>query len=265
MSPNITALILLIASAATFVGVISPQYAKYQTLSENKEQYETAADQAKKVREVREKLISSASNISSTEKDRLARMLPDTVDTVRLTTDITSIASKHGILIKKIDAKTEEKGAGASVVAASPFVTAQKMSDYTPLPISFTLTTSYESFNRFLADLEKSLRMIDVVSIAVVPNQTGQYDFSVAARTYSFALRSMPSSSVATDGIADGAAAIPAEDPKVKVLEMLNRLTALKLDRSFFDSPLFRSLQDFGVEVVPEPKGRPNPFAPIGQ
>ena len=73
MSPNITALILLIASAGAVFGLINPQYAKYQVLSESKAQYQTAADQAKKVREVREKLISSASNISSLEKDRFQK------------------------------------------------------------------------------------------------------------------------------------------------------------------------------------------------
>ncbi len=262
MSPNITALILLIASAGAVFGLINPQYAKYQTLSESKAQYQVAADQAKKVREVREKLISSASNISSLEKDRLTRMLPDTVDTVRLTTDITSIASRYGILIKKIDAKPEER-ANAPLLAASPFATAQKVEHFKALPLAFTLTTSYESFSRFLADLEKSLRIIDITSISVVPNQLGQYDFSVAARTYSF-VSDDPISAVEPRGSSSGTAT-RAEDPKTKVVEMLGRLSELKLERGFFDSPLFKTLQDFGIEVVVEPKGRPNPFAPIGQ
>lgn len=263
MSPNITALILLIASAGAVFGFINPQYEKYQVLSESKAQYQTAADQAKKVREVREKLISNASNISSLEKDRLTRMLPDTVDTVRLTTDITSIASKYGILIKKIDAKPEEKQVNSALLGASPFATAQKVEHFRALPIGFTLTTSYESFSRFLADLEKSLRIIDVVSISVVPNLGGQYDFSVSARTYSFI--SDDAMNPLASGRASQGAGARVEDPKAKVVEMLGRLSSLKLDRSFFDSPLFKTLQDFGVEVVVEPKGRPNPFAPIGQ
>jgi len=265
MSPNITAFILLLASAGAVFGFISPQYSKYQVLSESKAQYQTAADQAKKVREVREKLISSAANISNLEKDRLSRMLPDTVDTVRLTTDITGIASKYGILIKKIDAKPEEGRSNSPMLAASPFATAQKVQNFTALPIAFTLTTSYESFSRFLTDLEKSLRIIDVVSISVVPSLGGQYDFSVAARTYSFS-SDTAASEPASAGRTSGSSVKPrAEDPKAKVVEMLGRLSSLKLERDFFDSPLFKTLQDFGIEVVAEPKGRPNPFAPFGQ
>lgn len=263
MSPNITALILLIASAGVGFGFINPQYAKYQVLSENRAQYQTAAAQAKKVREVREKLISSASNISSLEKDRLSRMLPDTVDTVRLTTDITSIASKYGILIKRIDAKPEEENTRSPILDASPFATAQKVEHFKALPIAFTLTTSYENFSRFLADLEKSLRIIDIVSISVVPNQLGQYDFSVSARTYSFVANDISPITSPVRPARNTAAST--EDPKAKVVEMLGRLSSLKLERSFFDSPLFKTLQDFGVDVVAEPKGRPNPFAPIGQ
>lgn len=254
MSPNITAIILLLASVGTFFGVIDPQYKTYQTLAESKAQYQTAAEQARAVRTVREKLVLSASNISQMEKERLSRMLPDTVDTVRLTTDITSIASKYGILIKKIDVKSEEKQMNASLFEASPFATAQQGPDYKPLPISFSLTTGYENFSSFLSDLEKSLRMIDVVSITVVPNTTGLYDFSVAAKTYSFAAHNTAVSAAATQ-----------QDAKARIVEMLGRLSVLKLDRAFFDSPLFRTLKDFSIEVVAEPKGRPNPFAPIGQ
>ncbi len=263
MSPNITALVLLIASAGAVFGFINPQYAKYQDLSESKAQYQTAADQARKVREVREKLIQSASNISSIEKTRLTKMLPDSVDTVRLTMDINGIASKYGILIKRIDVKAEEKKTSGSAPAASPFITAQKADPFNTLPLSFSLTSSYENFNLFLSDLEKSLRIIDIVSISVNPNVSNLYDFSVAARTYSFISPNASMAKAETSKAKTPAAA--KENPKTKVVEMLSRLSSLKLERSFFDSPLFRTLQDFGIEVVVEPKGRPNPFAPIGQ
>ena len=44
----------------------------------------------------------------------------------------------------------------------------------------------------------------------------------------------------------------------------LRQLNALKLDRSIFSNPIFLNLQDFGLEVVPEPYQRNNPFAPVG-
>lgn len=262
MSPNITALVFLIASAGAVFGFINPQYAKYQILAKDKAQYDTAYSQARDVRTAREKLIASASNISNTEKSRLSKVLPDTVDTVRLTMDMNGIASKYGITIKKIDVKVEDKKANAAYVAPSPFVTAAKAEDFRALPLSFSVTASYENFNKFLLDLEKSLRIIDITSISIAPGFTGLYDFAVSARMYSFSpVAAVPTADTATS--ASTAKVVP--DLKGKAVDMLSRLSALKLDRALFDSELFKTLQDFGIEVVQEPKGRTNPFAPIGQ
>jgi len=48
------------------------------------------------------------------------------------------------------------------------------------------------------------------------------------------------------------------------VLELLATLRGIKLDGSIFEDPAFRSLEDFSQELVPEPVGRENPFAPVG-
>lgn len=37
-----------------------------------------------------------------------------------------------------------------------------------------------------------------------------------------------------------------------------------KLSGAIFQSPIFASLQDFTLDVVGEPQGRRNPFAPLG-
>jgi len=48
------------------------------------------------------------------------------------------------------------------------------------------------------------------------------------------------------------------------VLELLATLRGIELDGSIFEDPAFRSLEDFGQTLVPEPVGRENPFAPVG-
>ncbi len=46
-------------------------------------------------------------------------------------------------------------------------------------------------------------------------------------------------------------------------LDNLSNLKAVTLDDSIFSDPAFVSLTDFGLKLVPEPKGRDNPFAPL--
>lgn len=49
------------------------------------------------------------------------------------------------------------------------------------------------------------------------------------------------------------------------VVTTLLQLRAVSLSGTIFTDPVFGSLQDFGSAIVPEPVGRPNPFAPLGQ
>ncbi len=48
------------------------------------------------------------------------------------------------------------------------------------------------------------------------------------------------------------------------ILTLVEKLEAISIDKSVFSSPIFTSLVDFTVPLLPEAQGRSNPFAPIG-
>lgn len=48
------------------------------------------------------------------------------------------------------------------------------------------------------------------------------------------------------------------------LLITLSKLRSLNLDDNFFKDPIFNSLNDFSVPIVPQEVGRNNPFSPIG-
>ncbi|MDO8620027.1 MAG: hypothetical protein Q7R64_01610 [bacterium] len=48
------------------------------------------------------------------------------------------------------------------------------------------------------------------------------------------------------------------------LLSALATLKSTKLDTSVFSDPVFLSLKDFSVEILPQPIGRRNPFAVFG-
>lgn len=48
-----------------------------------------------------------------------------------------------------------------------------------------------------------------------------------------------------------------------QLIALLLTLHGIELDASLFDDDRFKSLRDFGQELVPEPVGRPNPFEPL--
>ena len=64
------------------------------------------------------------------------------------------------------------------------------------------------------------------------------------------------SSLTTTEVTADGGA-------DAELVTTLLALRAIKLDGTIFSDPAFVSLQDFSTQIVPEPVGRKNPFAPL--
>lgn len=48
------------------------------------------------------------------------------------------------------------------------------------------------------------------------------------------------------------------------LISLLLQLKSIKLDSSIFADSAFKSLQDFSQDLVQEPIGRNNPFAPLG-
>lgn len=44
----------------------------------------------------------------------------------------------------------------------------------------------------------------------------------------------------------------------------VSKLKSLTLDETFFNDPIFKSLKDFNVPIIPQEVGRSNPFSPIG-
>lgn len=47
-----------------------------------------------------------------------------------------------------------------------------------------------------------------------------------------------------------------------EILRLLLDMRSIRLDSSIFENSAFASLRDFGREIIPEPVGRTNPFAP---
>jgi hypothetical protein len=54
---------------------------------------------------------------------------------------------------------------------------------------------------------------------------------------------------------------VPEEEQQF--LSLLLKIQNISIDAKVFDDPVFASLQDDGLSIIDQPKGRRNPFAPI--
>jgi Tfp pilus assembly protein PilO len=199
MNRNITATILIVLAVGIYATYTRGVWADASSVKSVNDSYASAIDNAQKLISVRDQVLKSYNDISADDRDRIDKMVPDTVDNIRLIIDLNSVALQHGFSLKNItaaaksdssDASPSVQGAPAlapSSVGLSPSV-AGSLSIATPtldtVTVSFSVTAPYQQFISFMQDLEASLRVMDLTHLTVSANDTGTYDFGVQLTTY---------------------------------------------------------------------------------
>jgi len=157
---NNTAIILLLLAVGLFYTVTRGQYQDAKELHNLSNEYKSILQNITDIEELRDRLLITYERLPRTEIDRLNKMLPDNVDTVRIALDIDGMASNYGIAIENIQAISSSNEQSGLVVLP------EYAGAYEKATISFSFVSSYDNFMNFLADLEKNLRVMDIKSIS---------------------------------------------------------------------------------------------------
>ncbi|MDB5266620.1 MAG: hypothetical protein JWN89_435 [Parcubacteria group bacterium] len=175
---NSTAIILILISIGLFYTFTNGEYKKSSDLRAESAKYEDLLANVSSLIETRDNLLVKYQAMPKEDVDRLSKVLPPSIDTVRLALDFDSIASRYGISIKNIqtESKGNDTGAPGIIVGSKTYETTT---------VSFEFVTNYENFKRFMTDIESSLRIIDVKAAAFDTTDTGLSTFKVSIETYS--------------------------------------------------------------------------------
>jgi Tfp pilus assembly protein PilO len=176
---NIVSIFFLIASVGIFFGFIDPQYKGLKDIREESAYYSGVLSKMRELEQVRDNLLKAKKSIPAAEVAKLEKLLPDEVDTVRLVMDMNSIAALHNLSVRSLGLANGGAPVTKATAAAGPEAAGTQT-----LEFSFSVTTTYEEFLSFLQDLERSLRVIDIMSIGLGSKGDDKYDFSVRARLY---------------------------------------------------------------------------------
>ncbi|MEK7613636.1 MAG: type 4a pilus biogenesis protein PilO [Patescibacteria group bacterium] len=169
--------LFVVIAGGIFFGFIDPAYDRIRELRAEESQFDQALTRSKELQQVRDELLSRYNTFSQGELDRLQKLLPDNVDNVRLILDFDSLASRYGMRVRNVALETNESRAARGQVGAEE-------SRFDSLILSFSVTGNYDTFRAFLADLEQSLRLVDVNSISFSATPSGIYDYAVSIKTY---------------------------------------------------------------------------------
>lgn len=168
-------IILVSAAGALFILFTDPAYQEIKELRSQAAVYNDALANSAELQKVRDAVLSEYNTIAPSDRELLAKLLPDTVDNVRLVRDIDGIASRHGMTLRDVQVEVGDSSA-TTVGGAGP--------PYNSALVTFTVNAPYQALVDFFVELERSLRLVDIVSLTFVSTDDDLAEYQISIRTY---------------------------------------------------------------------------------
>lgn len=161
MSKNLLNLFLIILSAASYFLVIKPVYTgvggimqpeqSVQSLRTLNSQYDSTLEQATGLMSEAETLRSQYSRISAEDKAKMAIMVPESIDKVRLLSEVYGIGQAAGFALNDLTYSESNSSSAGSRGTVN---------------ISFSVKTTYPRFKALMDNFEKSMRLFSINSVS---------------------------------------------------------------------------------------------------
>ena len=157
---KLTGFIFIVISIGLYYTFTVSQRERVRQLSVEADEYGSVLDDISRIVETRDALLAVYETIPKAEIEKLSRVLPEDLDTVRFALDLDHLAAQSGIAVKDIQVETGAPKDSALIVLPRAELPYQRTS------VSFSFVSDYQSFRRFLSGLERNLRIMDVRSLS---------------------------------------------------------------------------------------------------
>jgi len=177
MGRILVTIIFLGASVMLLIGPVTNIWAEVNDLLDEREEFNEALINSRKLQDLRDELLEEYNSISSDDIEKLDVILPQRADVVKLVVDVEGMAESSGLLITNV---------GLSGVDDQKKVVSdnQNGSQFNSFHIDLHLAGSYKAFLSFLGSLEKSLRIIEIEEITFSSGDIDLYKFDVKIKSY---------------------------------------------------------------------------------
>jgi Tfp pilus assembly protein PilO len=185
-------LVLIGLSIGLFFIYANPIYKEITDLRSQVASYDQALSNSKALESERDKLTAKYNAIDPSNLDKIKRLLPDSIDNIRLILEIEQIAMPYGMALKDVKYNVI-KNDPANPVAPSSVVGGDVQAggqDYGIWDLEFSTTGTYDNFINFTRSLESNLRIVDISSIQFssgnVISPTANVPSGAISQTYSY-------------------------------------------------------------------------------
>lgn len=160
-------ILIIISGVALFIYTI-PTINEVSSLRNDISTYKIALADSKDLQQINDNLFESYKNVPTPYREKLEKLLPNTVNNIKFILEIEQIANSYNMPIRdiKFDPKKAEAEKDTNTKGVMAVADKNKVLPYGVFPIEFTTEGTYESFVLFIKDLEKNLRVADVKSIS---------------------------------------------------------------------------------------------------
>lgn len=180
-------IIFFVLTVFGFFWYLQPTYAEIQELQEDVSAYDETLSQVDQLQTELNNELEKRDAITSQQLQRLNRILPETVDTVRFLIELDQIAAQHGMSVDDVSfsgAPTRFGGSGGSE--------GDEAGQYNSLEASFSVVGPYSDVQDFMRDIERSSRLLDITNFTLTTaeeSNNNEESLQIGSNEYQFTLR----------------------------------------------------------------------------
>ncbi len=123
-----------------------------------------------------DKVRNDLSSIDSTF-EKISVAIPEGADEPNLITELEAIAVKNGIVLPSVSVSTESADNG-------DYEEGESQAYGVPISISFSVNGSFDNLNQFVADLEKSIKFLNITDLNYAYAEDGSISLSLVISAY---------------------------------------------------------------------------------
>lgn len=185
MTAFILPIIMVLAAGGLFFGYIGPAYDGVMEKRAEEKQYRDALNRFEELTKTRDRLSSAYQQFPESDKAKLRAVLPDNLDNIRFALDLDNIAQKNNIKLLTLALESEEEGGGRK--GGTPTSESTEPMALGSTLLTFDIEGTYKNMITFLTDVEKNVRLVDLVGFTY-QGGTGEVEtlpvYSVSVRLY---------------------------------------------------------------------------------
>lgn len=181
---TLTPVLSVIIAIILFVFFVNPKYAEIIAVQAQIAEYQDAILKYNNFVNKLDAKIATKVTRSAIENERLDRFVPENINDTQILVDLESLAQRNNLLFGNVEVVSgdmdlvRKSGAAAADVAV-------KSDELKTTDISFELIGTYEQFKLFLADMEKSMTLFEVVEMSLEADDAPFQQFAITVRAYS--------------------------------------------------------------------------------